>query len=119
MTTFAMAAPGWSDDDLPLEYRFGVEAEAAVTHLSDFGADSDVTAFLPTGQPEQDYVLHMIVEVADSLGARATATTDVGFGILLSHHIQLPLTYLESRSTVSRTDVTPGLSRQGSEACET
>ena len=99
MTTFAMAAPGWSDDDLPLEYRFGVEAEAAVT-LSDFGADSDVTAFLPTGQPEQDYVLHIIVEVADSLGARATATTDVGVGILISH-IQLPLTYLESRSTVS------------------
>ena len=95
-----MAAPGWSDDDLPLEYRFGVEAETAVTHLSDFGTDSDVTAFLPTGQPEQDYVLHIVVEVADSLGARATATTDVRFGILISH-IQLPLTYLESRSTVS------------------
>ena len=101
MTTFAMAAPGWSDDDLPLGYRFGVEAEAAVTHLSDFGVDSNVTAFLPAGRPEQDYALRVIVEVTDSFGARATATTDVGFGILISH-IQLPLIYPESRSTVSR-----------------
>ena len=85
VTTFAMAAPGWSDDDLPLGYRFGIEAEAAVTHLSDFGANSDVTAFLPAGRPEQYYALRIVVEVADSHGARATATTDVGFGILISH----------------------------------
>ena len=88
MTTFAMAAPGWSDDDLPLGYRFGVEAEAAVTHLNDFGADSNVTAFLPAGRPEQDYALRVVVEAADSLGARTTATIDVCFGILISH-IQL------------------------------
>ena len=80
VTAFAIAAPGWSDDNLPLEYRFGVETEAAVTHLNDFGANSDVTAFLPAGQPEQDYMLRVVVEAADSLGARATATIDVRFG---------------------------------------
>jgi hypothetical protein len=80
VTAFAIAAPGWSDDNLPLEYRFGVETEAAVTHLNDFGANSDVTAFLPAGQPEQDYMLRVVVEAADSLGARATATIDARFG---------------------------------------
>ena len=39
-----MAAAGWSDDDMPLDYRFGVEAEATLIYLSDFGADN-VTAF--------------------------------------------------------------------------
>jgi hypothetical protein len=86
VTTFAMAAAGWSDDDMPLDYRFGVEAEATLIYLSDFGADN-VTAFLPAGQPEQDYVLHVVVEAADSLGARATATIDVRFG---AHYLPYP-----------------------------
>ena len=87
MTAFAMAAAGWSDDDMPLDYRFGVEAEATLIYLSDFGADS-VTAFLPAGQPEQDYVLHVVVEAADSLGARATVTIDVRFG---AHYLPYPV----------------------------
>ena len=70
---------------MPLEYRFGMEwmeTEAAVIYLSDFGTDSDATAFLSAGSPEQDYALRVVVEVVDSLGARRTATIDVRAGLL-------------------------------------
>jgi hypothetical protein len=68
-TTFTLAATGWSDDDLPLKYRFSAVSVFTV-QLSIFSADSTLSTVLSAGPAEGSFQVSVMVEVADSYGAR-------------------------------------------------
>ena len=73
ITDFYMEAPGWLDEDLPLNILFGYIDYSQTPPLRvPLGADSeriDLSTVLPVGNPDAQFKLTVFCDVTDGLGA--------------------------------------------------
>eukprot|EP00854_Cymbomonas_tetramitiformis_P000726 gene726-1191_t len=91
-TSVDVAAPGWYDEDLPLMYKFsyrvvgkrpqpGIPADGPTPLTSDFvplGSPYSMAVEMPErGEPDHGFAVEISVSVLDSMGAAATAATNM------------------------------------------
>ena len=72
-TDFEFVGLGWVDEDLPLQYKFGFDADGSggsITPLGDFQSSATYTkVLLPQGRQSANYTIVGMVSVMDTYGA--------------------------------------------------
>ena len=75
ITQVRLRAPGWQDEDRPLQYAFFASISGDIRdsiRLRDFASSPNVNTRIPTPTDENQNSVTMIVQVRDRLGAAAT-----------------------------------------------